>query len=242
MITVTTAKISDRDPVIDVIVRAFSADPVARWFYPDSQRYAQYFPKFVEAFAVAAFANGSADCVDGCAGAALWLPPENHPDEMALCTLLQNTIAETDQAEAFALLEQLENNHPAEPHWYLPLIGVDPAHQGNGYASALLKYALERCDREDKLAYLESSSPKNISLYERHGFESVGTIQVGKSPTLFPMLRTPRRFARSRKSCVTVFAAGKEGGDGCVRGVEVFAREPEIQTAGATDAATEVSR
>ncbi|HET9917431.1 MAG TPA: N-acetyltransferase [Candidatus Binatia bacterium] len=193
MITVRTAKISDRDPVINVIVRAFSADPVARWFYPDSQRYAQFFPKFVDAFAGAAFESGSADCVDDYVGAALWLSAGIHPDETALCTLLQNTIAEPDQADAFALLEKLEKNHPAEPHWYLPMIGVDPALQGNGYGSTLLKHALERCDREDKLAYLESSNPKNISLYERHGFESVGTIQVGRSPTLFPMLRTPRR-------------------------------------------------
>jgi GNAT superfamily N-acetyltransferase len=28
--------------------------------------------------------------------------------------------------------------HPAEPHWYLPLIGVDPAHQNNGHGAALM--------------------------------------------------------------------------------------------------------
>ena len=67
----------------------------------------------------------------------------------------------------------------SEPHWYLPMIGVDPAKQGNGYGSALLKHALERCDGEGKLAYLESSSPKSVPLYQRHGFQLVGTIQVG---------------------------------------------------------------
>jgi len=241
MITVRTAKISDRDPVINVIVRAFSADPVARWFYPDSQRYAKFFPKFVDAFAGAAFESGSADCVDDYVGAALWLSAEIHPDETALCTLLQNTIAEPDQADAFALLEKLEKNHPAEPHWYLPMIGVDPARQGNGYGSALLNHALERCDRQDKLAYLESSSPKNISLYERHGFESVGTIQVGTSPTLFPMLRKPRRFTCRKNGYLTSLADEKRRRVGFVRGVANFARKPVIQTAGATDAAIEAS-
>jgi hypothetical protein len=42
-------------------------------------------------------------------------------------------------------------------------------------------------------AYLESSNPRNISLYERHGFERLGTIQSGASPTMVPMLRPPRR-------------------------------------------------
>jgi ribosomal protein S18 acetylase RimI-like enzyme len=82
--------------------------------------------------------------------------------------------------------------HPEEPHWYLPLIGVDPLHQGRGCGSALMRHALLVCDRDKTLAYLESSNSRNIPLYERHGFESLGTIQVGTSPQVFPMLRKPR--------------------------------------------------
>jgi ribosomal protein S18 acetylase RimI-like enzyme len=82
--------------------------------------------------------------------------------------------------------------HPSEPHWYLPLIGVDPFHQGKGYGAALMQYGRIPCDRDRTLAYLESTNPKNISLYERHGFELLGTIQVGTSAPLFPMLRKPR--------------------------------------------------
>ena len=81
--------------------------------------------------------------------------------------------------------------HPEEPHWYLPLIGVDPLHQGRGYGSALMKHALQRCDQENKLAYLESSNPRNLSLYIRHGFEIIGTIRVADSPPMIPMLRKP---------------------------------------------------
>lgn len=97
------------------------------------------------------------------------------------------------QKDAVALFEQMGRYHPQEPHWYLPFIGVDPFHQGKGYGSALMQNALIPCDRGQTLAYLESSNPKNISLYERHGFELLGTIQVGTSPPIFPMLRTPRR-------------------------------------------------
>jgi GNAT superfamily N-acetyltransferase len=107
--------------------------------------------------------------------------------------LLQRSIPEENQPEIFAFMEQMDSSHPFEPHWYLPMIGVDPGKQGNGYGSALLKHALARCDRDDKLAYLEASSPKSVPLYRRHGFDLVGTIQVGSSPPLFPMLREPRR-------------------------------------------------
>jgi ribosomal protein S18 acetylase RimI-like enzyme len=192
MITVKSVKATDQNNAISAIVQAFSTDPVARWMYPDSQQYVEYFPKFIKAFAGAAFEHGTADCVDGSPAAALWLPPGSHPNEKALSTLLQVSVAERDQAEVIALFEQMDAYHPAEPHWYLPMIGVDPAHQGNGYGSALLKHALARCDYDDRLAYLESTSLDSLRLYERHGFELLGTIQVGSSPSLFPMVRKPR--------------------------------------------------
>jgi ribosomal protein S18 acetylase RimI-like enzyme len=106
--------------------------------------------------------------------------------------VFQRGVAESDQEQVFAVLEQMGSYHPSEPHWYLPLIGVDPTRQGRGYGSALLQHALRRCDEDQTLAYLESSNPANVSLYERHGFEVVGTIQAGASPTFYPMVRKPQ--------------------------------------------------
>ena len=194
MTTVKNVTRSEEEFAIGAVVSAFSADPAARWLYPNSQQYLEYFPSFVKAFAGAAFEHDGAHCLEDYSGAALWLPPGIHPDEKAIVALLERTVPERHQAEVFAVLEQMDSHHPPEPHWYLPMIGVDPAKQGNGYGSALLKHALERCDGDSKLAYLESSNPKNIPLYERHGFELLGRIQAGSSPPLFPMLRTPRCF------------------------------------------------
>jgi ribosomal protein S18 acetylase RimI-like enzyme len=190
---IKTATASDEAPAIAVVVLAFSADPAARWTWPDPNQYLMHFPSFVRAFGGKAFAHGSAYYVDAYAGAALWLPPEVRPDEDALITLLQRTISAPVQKDAFAVFEQMGRYHPREPHWYLPLIGVDPPQQGKGYGAALMQHALIPCDRDHTLAYLESSNPKNIPLYERYGFELLGTIQVGASPPIFPMLRTPRR-------------------------------------------------
>jgi len=174
------------------VVLAFSADPAARWAWPEPQQYLQHFPSFVKAFGGKAFAHGSSYYVDDYAGAALWLPPAVHPDEEALFTLLQRTIPRQLQKDFFTVFEQMGRYHPREPHWYLPLIGVDPPQQGKGYGAALLQHALLPCDRDNKLAYLEATSRKSIPLYERHGFEVLGTIQVGASPPIFPMLRKPQ--------------------------------------------------
>ena len=189
---IKTATASDEDAAVSVVVLAFSADPAARWAWSDPQQYLTHSPAFVRAFGGKAFAHGSAHYADSYMGAALWLPPDVHPDEEKLVALMQSTVREQIRSDFFEVFEQMGRYHPSEPHWYLPLIGVDPAQQNRGYGSALLRHALSRCDHDKKLAYLESSNPRNIPLYERHGFEALGTIQVGTSPPIVPMLRKPR--------------------------------------------------
>jgi GNAT superfamily N-acetyltransferase len=189
---ITTAPAADAEHAIAVLTLAFSSDPACRWSWPDPRQYLASFPSFVRAFAGQAFAQGTAHCLPGYAGAALWLPPGAHPDEDALVELIQDTIAEDTQADMFAVFEQMGSYHPDGPHWYLPLIGVDPSRQRRGLGSELLRHALALCDRDDLPAYLESTNPENTPLYQRHGFEVLATIQVGASPPIFPMLRQPR--------------------------------------------------
>ena len=71
-------------------------------------------------------------------------------------------------------------------------MGVDPLNHGRGLGSNILKKNLERIDKEGVVAYLESSNPKNINLYERHGFEIMGKVQEGDSPPIHPMIRQPQ--------------------------------------------------
>ena len=175
---------------IDTIVLAFSADPVARWAWPDSHTYLRTMSTFTKAFGGRAFGNGGAHATD--AAAALWLRPGVTPDDEALGEIVQQTVSPSIRDEVFAVFERMAAYHPEGRHWYLPLIGVDPAHQGRGHGNALLTHALRDCDVDRVPAYLESTNPRNIPLYERHGFRILGTIQVGSSPPLTPMLRDAR--------------------------------------------------
>lgn len=187
---VRTAAPPDVDRCIATMVLAFSNDPVARWVFADPQVYLDIFPRFVRAFGGRAFDQGSAHHIDRCA-VALWIPPEVHPDEDALMALIDGAVAEGDRESVFSVLEQMGGFHPEEPHWYLPLIGIDPTRQGNGLGSALIRHALAICDQQKVPAYLEATSARSMPLYQRHGFEALGTIQVGTSPPLTPMVRRP---------------------------------------------------
>jgi GNAT superfamily N-acetyltransferase len=183
---------ADQAAAVDTVVLAFAGDPVSRWSWPHAQQYLAAMPRLVAAFGGRAFDNRTAYCTDAWGGVALWLPPGVRPDEDRLGEIVQTTVSDSIRDDSFALFEQMAKYHPTEPHWYLPLIGVDPAHQGKGLGDALMTHALQRCDRDHLPAYLESTNPRNITLYRRHGFEALGTIQAGSSPTLVPMLRQPR--------------------------------------------------
>lgn len=190
--TIKSATAADEAAVLGVITLAFSIDPVARWIYPNPREYLAHFPSLASAVGAKAFANGGTHYAEGFAGATLWLPPGVSPDEERPAAMIRETVAEHLQVDLFKVLEQMGAAHPKESHWYLWMIGTDPTRQSRGYGSALLRYALASCDRDKKLAYLESSNPRNLSLYVRHGFELIGTIQAGSSPPLFPMVRRPR--------------------------------------------------
>jgi ribosomal protein S18 acetylase RimI-like enzyme len=180
--------------VIDVITLAFVTDPIARWASPTAHGYLATMPDFIDAFGCCGLPHGTTYVVEGFAGAALWLAPGVEPDAARMAALMSapSDAAPAVQAELAAVFEQMGSYHPAEPHWYLPIIGVDPAQQGRGYGAALMRHAVQRFDRDGATAYLESSNARNIPLYQRHGFEILGTVQVGSSPEVVPMLRRPR--------------------------------------------------
>jgi ribosomal protein S18 acetylase RimI-like enzyme len=185
----TIAGDAEIDHAIATLVLAFGTDPVARWMYGDPHQYLLHIPRVFRALGTSSFEAGAAQRTDDGIGIAIWLPPGVHGDDGPLEAVIAESIAGERQAEVAAVFERTEHYRPTEPHWYLSLIGVEALHRNSGCGAALLQHRLRQCDREHLPAYLWSSNPLNISLYERHGFEIAGTIQVGSSPPISPMLR-----------------------------------------------------
>jgi GNAT superfamily N-acetyltransferase len=62
------------------------------------------------------------------------------------------------------VVEQVHHSVVTGPHWYLPLIGVEPSRQGHGVGATLLHAMLARCDVDDLPCYLETFQPTNVRL------------------------------------------------------------------------------
>lgn len=130
--TIKTALAEDQTGAIGVLTLAFSVDPMARWSLPDPAKYLAIFSLITKAFGGSAFEEGTAYLASGFTGAALWLPPGAKSDEESLKRLFDENTNDGIKEDMQVIFEQMEKFHPTEPHWYLPMIGVDPAHQGGG--------------------------------------------------------------------------------------------------------------
>ena len=192
MLEVCVADKSDEPGVVSVLTLAFADDPVCRRLYPDPVQYLTFFPQFVRLYGGRAFEHGGAHLIGGHSGASLWIPPDVHPDGEALEQLIESSVEDTAKPELFDVYEAMKQHHPKEPHWFLPLIGIDPSLQGQGHGRALMTYGLKACDREGVPAHLDSTHPRNIPFYERFGFELLATIEIGGHPPVYPMQRQAR--------------------------------------------------
>jgi GNAT superfamily N-acetyltransferase len=179
----------EREALLDTLTLAFSADPPTRFIWRAPAAFLSAYRCLAMAMGGRAFEQGTAFVSDDFSVAALWLPPGIEIDSEALGALLSETVPAEIQGEMGQVTPEFGSFHPKAPHWYLPWLGVDPARQGRGLGSLMLKHTLRRVDETGLPAYLESSNPKNIPLYERFGFETLGVIRGGDFPPITPMLR-----------------------------------------------------
>ena len=189
---ITIGAAEDKARLIQTLVLSFASDPVSRWSTPKADEFLANMPGFFALFGGKAFDHGTAYVANDGQAVALWLPPGVDPDEEAMAAAVMEPPHSENLEDVLNMFGQMAAYHPEEPCWYLPVIGADPAFLGQGLGGALMKHALRKVDEDGGIAYLESSNERNVSLYERHGFEVMGEIQVGTSPVMRPMIRAAR--------------------------------------------------
>ncbi len=195
------------DAIASTLSAAFAADPVQQWLFepaadPDAAR-GRFFRFFVgEYFALGHTyrirgADDGAGGVASIAGAALWAPPDRdilHGDRVdAFLAVVTADLGEQTIPRLTELVRASEAR-PTEPHFYLGILGVDPARQGEGLGAVLVEGVLEACDRGGFVAHLESSNPRNLGFYERLGFVATDSFRCGSAsgPLMTIMSRSPR--------------------------------------------------
>ena len=178
-----------------VLARAFEEDPFMSWLFPAPT----YRLKLVQAWMRVEVTNAlemDASWVSMISGeivaGTVWSPPGRDLHESGTFSQLWYLVlgANPDRTSELAQgLSMIGSSHPDEPHFYLNTVGVQPSLAGQGHGGAIIRHTLDLADVDGQPCYLESSSPRNIPLYERLGFEVIHEIALPNGPKMWGMWR-----------------------------------------------------
>ena len=178
---------------------AYSTDPNFNWILRADARHDAARLKLFNLLVAIALADGEVFRPATGGAAAVWLPSESlgpTPFLQSLRTLphILHATGLSRLSRMSSMRTVMEKHHPTSPpHAYLWFLGVTPQAQGFGVGSRLLAHGLARVDEKRLPAYLESSSPANLPLYRRHGFEVMEVLRPQPdAPQMWAMWREAR--------------------------------------------------
>jgi ribosomal protein S18 acetylase RimI-like enzyme len=180
-----------------VLARAFANDPFFTHVLSDSVEREGLMPPLMEAWTRYGLLFGEVYVTAGpIEASAIWLAPGARTEErrgQAGLTAVVSAFSDGARARYDAIVQhqgRIREAVPSVPHWHLPFIGVDPARQGLGLGSLLLRKGLSRVDQDRVECRLFTDEPRNVPLYLRHGFEIAAE---GDVPDGGPHVRYMRR-------------------------------------------------
>jgi GNAT superfamily N-acetyltransferase len=190
------------DPRVKTLTAAFYDDPLTEFLFPLQKSRLRRLSIAIE-FVLGLsphkshFGSEEQECV-GVIGAS---PPGHYPVPFLnslpliaklLFKLLFSGVPFRVMDQCLRIFSQIEKVHLREPHWYVQILGVHPNHQGKGIGGKLLRPVLQKADEDGVAVYLESSNPKNLDFYRKHGFEVMEeTTPVDGCPLIRSLLRKP---------------------------------------------------
>jgi ribosomal protein S18 acetylase RimI-like enzyme len=163
----------------DCLARAFIDDPVWRQVFPDPNRRPARLADLFRALVRMHLLGERPLTTPDVAGVALWRHPGSRVrlrDTARSRFAMPRAVAgfsRDERRRLLATLRQFEGRRAAlvpQPHWYLESIGVEPARQGEGIGTALVRTVLDEADACGTPAYLETETRANVDFYEGLGF------------------------------------------------------------------------
>ena len=195
MTKVSVARPEELDQIADLYAEVFANDPVWTAIVPSDV----WRPRVIRASFRRELRGGRTrhvDVVRGANGSVIGCLNYQTPDgsshtqtrwEQTVDRFLARVIPWAKRSEKHESV--MATYHPHERHWYLRDLITSPAGRGKGLGKALLENRLAFIDRDPLPVFLESTTPASRRLYERYGFECVGTVSELAGSESFAMIR-----------------------------------------------------
>jgi ribosomal protein S18 acetylase RimI-like enzyme len=189
-------------PAIQTFSRAFNNDPLTMYMFPEEKERQDFMQNYFRFRVKYGILYGEVYATtENFEGLAIWIKPKNN--EMTMWKMLRaggmklframgkETIDRMFEIERYT--SKIHHETIKENLWHLSPIGVDPEHQGKGYASKLLRAMMKKFDEEKVACFLETQVERNVEIYKRYGFTIANKTKIPKTElTHWIMIREPQ--------------------------------------------------
>lgn len=190
-----------------VLSLAFRDDPFFAHIFQSADAHMRHAPWLFESWLRLGVLEGASWVVDSAAGVVSGAMLCHAPDARgrSACNVFRSGMALTPFKLPWPVFRRLyrlgsfvERRRAeimrGEQYWYCQMLGVDPAMQGSGVGSALLRRMLAQADEHGRCAcYLETGKPRNAAFYSRFGFEVHSTQPMDDGAWTLHFMRRPAR-------------------------------------------------
>lgn len=192
--SVRKARPADVPRIVETLVAAFAEDPFVAWVVggrgDDARR--RYFEL---ALTKLTLPHDTVWMTDDAASVALWAPSEKWQlsplGQLLMLPRVARVVGLGRMQTIGTGVERVERGRPGSPYLLLVLLGTLPEARQSGLASEVLRPGLTRCDREGRLAVLDTSVPANVDFYRGRGFEVVRDVTLPDGPKVWSLVREP---------------------------------------------------
>jgi len=191
--------LSDVEAAAQVVAQAFVDDPLVAFILPNKTRRLKTLLKFARVYGEINIKNQRGFGIgEPLQGVTYWKFPNQDSASISIKSLgkflpFLFTIYPIGHFRARAIFERIDSlhhKHADEPHFYLDNLGVLASARGKGLSSELIRPFLEMADSQKVIAYTDTVTPANVSLYEHFGFQCVEASPVqGTDITVYALLR-----------------------------------------------------
>ena len=189
-------------PAAVTLTNAFINYPVSVYFTPDEAKRKKLQPGISRGILRNAIGTGEVYTTSArMEGIAVWMLTQNQfnakKQRTSLMAWLKNLFGDKESQRRhkafFEYSDSIRKRVLPAKYWYLQMLGVDPAYQGQGFSSRLVKPMLARAKREGLPVFLETQLQKNVALYQHFGFKVVEEGNIpGSNVYSWAMVKEPK--------------------------------------------------
>ena len=178
-----SALYSDKNLIVEILTASFDENQSVNYIVKQDNRRTQRIRELMDYSFEICFSSGEVFLSDDKSACALVLYPDKKKTTLKSILLdvklILKSIGISNISKALSREAKIKQKQLKEKMYYLWFIGVRPESQNTGIGSQLLNEIISHSKKKNRPVVLETSTVKNLPWYQKFGFKTYDTLDLG---------------------------------------------------------------